>query len=83
MECRPACGACCVAPSITQPFFGMPHGKPAGIPCLHLTEHFMCNLFDKPERPAVCQRFKADPEVCGCSREEAIELITWWEQTTS
>ncbi len=26
--CRPGCGACCIAPSITTPIPGMPHGKP-------------------------------------------------------
>ncbi|HEY9032518.1 MAG TPA: YkgJ family cysteine cluster protein, partial [Pseudomonadales bacterium] len=28
MECRPGCGACCIAASLNQPFFGMPQGKP-------------------------------------------------------
>jgi hypothetical protein len=27
MDCRPQCGACCVAPSISSPIPGMPHGK--------------------------------------------------------
>ncbi|NYZ53719.1 YkgJ family cysteine cluster protein, partial [Escherichia coli] len=29
MECRPGCGACCTAPSISSPIPGMPDGKPA------------------------------------------------------
>ncbi|MGU7695722.1 YkgJ family cysteine cluster protein, partial [Escherichia coli] len=29
MECRPDCGACCTAPSISSPIPGMPDGKPA------------------------------------------------------
>jgi hypothetical protein len=29
--CRPDCGACCIAPSISSPIPGMPHGKPAGV----------------------------------------------------
>ena len=28
--CRPGCGACCIAPSITSPIPGMPDGKPVG-----------------------------------------------------
>ena len=43
------CGACCIAPSITSPIPGMPHGKPAGIPCVQLDEDFGCRLFGKPE----------------------------------
>ncbi|MDR8085529.1 YkgJ family cysteine cluster protein, partial [Acinetobacter baumannii] len=27
-QCRPHCGACCTAPSITSPIPGMPNGKP-------------------------------------------------------
>lgn len=26
-ECRPGCGACCIAPSISSPIPGMPEGK--------------------------------------------------------
>ncbi|HLV28200.1 MAG TPA: YkgJ family cysteine cluster protein, partial [Burkholderiaceae bacterium] len=29
MDCRPHCGACCTAPSISSPIPGMPQGKPA------------------------------------------------------
>ena len=29
--CRPGCGACCTAPSISSPIPGMPEGKPAGV----------------------------------------------------
>lgn len=28
LPCRPDCGACCTAPSITSPIPGMPDGKP-------------------------------------------------------
>jgi len=31
MECRPHCGACCTAPSISSPIPGMPNGKMSGI----------------------------------------------------
>ena len=72
MECRPGCGACCVAPSISTPFFGMPQGKPAGVACVHLTRDRLCGLFGDPRRPAVCENFRADPEVCGEDRETAF-----------
>lgn len=83
MICREGCGACCIAPSISTPIPGMPNGKLAGERCLHLSVDAMCALFGLPERPAVCGAFQADIEVCGSSREEAINLIGWWEQVTA
>jgi len=76
MKCREKCGACCIAPSISSPIPGMPHGKPAGIPCIHLSEDFRCMIYDHPDKPAVCKKFQADPDVCGVSREEAMILLT-------
>lgn len=76
MECRPSCGACCIAPSISSPIPGMPNGKPAGMPCVHLTDDYKCALFNQPDRPEVCKSFRADPLVCGSSREEALKLLT-------
>jgi hypothetical protein len=32
----------------------MPHGKPAGLPCVQLDEEMRCKVFGKPERPAFC-----------------------------
>ncbi|MDH4569580.1 YkgJ family cysteine cluster protein [Pseudomonas sp. BN414] len=83
MLCRPGCGACCIAPSISSPIPGMPSGKPAGERCLHLSVENLCQLFGDPRRPAVCSAFDADPEVCGDSRDEAIRLLAWLEQATS
>lgn len=83
MECRPGCGACCIAPSISSPIPGMPHGKPAGERCVQLSVDMLCLIFGRPDRPSVCGGFSADPEVCGDSSEEAIRLIGWWEQATS
>lgn len=82
MNCREGCGACCIAPSISSPLPGMPHGKLAGQRCLHLTLANLCALFGRPERPAVCGNFKADREVCGDSDEEAIRILGWWERIT-
>ncbi|MGE8499617.1 MAG: YkgJ family cysteine cluster protein [Pseudomonas sp.] len=83
MECRAGCGACCVAPSISSPIPGMPGGKPAGVRCIHLSIANLCGLFGQPERPAVCTAFTADPDLCGTSREQAIRIIDWLEQTTA
>lgn len=83
MNCRAGCGACCIAPSISSPIPGMPHGKAAGERCVHLSADNYCGLFGKPERPAVCSAFKAEPDVCGSSREQALQLLAWWEQSTA
>lgn len=83
MDCRMGCGACCIAPSISSPIPGMPNGKRAGEPCVHLSEDFLCGLFGLPERPAVCAAFHADPLVCGTCREEAVRLLGWLEQATA
>jgi hypothetical protein len=60
----------------------MENGKPAGIRCIQLDENNLCKLFGKPERPKVCHDFKADPEVCGTSSQEAITVITELEWLT-
>jgi hypothetical protein len=75
MKCRDKCGACCIAPSISSPIPGMPGGKPAGVPCIHLSGDYRCTIFDDPERPEVCTQFKAEPAVCGTGREEAMLLL--------
>ncbi|MBS3807548.1 MAG: YkgJ family cysteine cluster protein [Bacteroidales bacterium] len=79
MECRKHCGACCVAPSISSPIPGMPEGKPAGVPCIHLTDVYLCALFGKEERPEVCKGFAAEPSLCGESRDQALANLWWLE----
>ncbi len=76
MKCRIKCGACCIAPSISSPIPGMPNGKPAGVPCIHLNEDFSCAIFHSPDRPKVCAGFKAEPLVCGNNREQALEILS-------
>lgn len=76
MKCRDHCGACCIAPSISSPIPGLPNGKPAGMPCIHLAPDFRCLIYNHPDRPKVCTDFKADPDVCGTSRDEAMILLT-------
>ncbi len=80
--CRSSCGACCIAPSIQSAIPGMPDGKPAGVACINLDEFFACRLFGKPERPALCEQFLAEPSICGNSREEAIDIINVLERST-
>lgn len=75
MECREHCGACCIAPSISSPIPGMPHGKPGGERCIHLSDDYRCLIYGQPGKPKVCDDFKADPEVCGSTREEALMLL--------
>ncbi|KXS39113.1 MAG: hypothetical protein AWU55_911 [Halomonadaceae bacterium T82-2] len=80
--CRPGCGACCIAPSISSPIPGMPGGKPAGVRCVQLDEHNLCRLFGDPVRPAVCRDFTFDVDVCGSERHDALERITLLETLT-
>jgi len=75
MQCREHCGACCVAPSISRPYHGMPQGKAAGQRCVHLDENLRCQLFGDPRRPKFCSTFAAEPEVCGESREQALVIL--------
>jgi uncharacterized protein len=82
MDCRPGCGACCIAPSISSPIPGMPHGKPAGMPCVQLDEDFLCRLFGKPERPAICLAFRSSADICGRSRFEALATLDFLEAAT-
>lgn len=81
MKCRIGCGACCIAPSISSPIPGMPEGKPAGVPCIHLTADFKCGIFNHPDRPKVCADFQADPDVCGKSRDEALDILEGLESS--
>ncbi|MBN2486732.1 MAG: YkgJ family cysteine cluster protein [Bacteroidales bacterium] len=75
MECRPGCGACCIVISISSPIPGMPNGKPAGTPCIHLSADGLCSIFGQAGRPAVCSGFKAERAICGKNREEAIKNL--------
>ena len=82
MECRARCGACCIAPSINSPIPGMPHGKPAGMPCVQLDDEYRCRLFGKPERPAFCASLRPTIEMCGTSREDAVQSLSSLEAMT-
>ena len=82
MDCRPHCAACCIAPSITTPIPGMPHGKPAGIPCVQLLPDLRCALFGKPERPPFCVSLRPTDTMCRSSRDEALEYLAALEAET-
>lgn len=81
-ECRPGCGACCIAPSISSPIPGMPRGKPAGVRCVQLTDDNLCKLFGLPERPAVCVGLRPSAEMCGASAGEAMVYLSELELLT-
>ncbi len=83
MECRPNCGACCIAPSISSAIPGMPEGKPAGVRCVQLDDDCRCLLFGKPERPAVCAGLQPSAEMCGESATEAMSFLIMLERATS
>jgi hypothetical protein len=61
----------------------MPHGKPAGIPCVQLLPDFRCALFGRPERPAFCATLRPMESMCGASREEALATLTALERATA
>jgi hypothetical protein len=82
MDCRPGCGACCIAPSISSPIPGMPHGKPAGVPCVQLLPDYRCAIFGRPERPAVCASLRPTNEMCGADRAGALAHLTALERLT-
>ncbi len=81
-SCRPGCGACCIAPSISSPIPGMPDGKPAGVRCIQLTDDNLCRLFGMPERPAVCVALRPSAEMCGETAEAALTYLAQLELLT-
>lgn len=75
--CRPGCGACCIAPSISS------LGKPAGKVCVHLDADLLCGIFGKAERPACCSGLQASEEMCGTRREHALVWLETLERLTA
>ncbi len=82
MDSRIGCDACCIAPSITSLIPGMPEDKPAGVRRVQLTPDNRCQLFGKPERPAVCISLSPSEEMCDVNYQEAMERLTKLEQLT-
>ena len=83
MDCRPGCGACCIAPSISSPIPGMPQGKPAGVRCVQLLPDLRCAIFQDPRRPAVCGSLRPSPGLCADSPAQALRGLLWLEQQTA
>lgn len=83
MECRPNCGACCIAPSITSSIPGMENGKPAGVRCVQLDENNMCKIFENVKRPKVCGELNPCLDMCKNDREEALKYLMELEKATS
>ncbi|AOE88838.1 UPF0153 protein YeiW [Ralstonia solanacearum] len=83
MDCRPRCGACCIAPSISSPIPGMLGGKPAGARCVQLDADDRCRIFGRPERPAVCASLRPEPDMCGASTAHAMQFLTRLEIATA
>jgi Fe-S-cluster containining protein len=83
MNCRPDCGACCIAPSITSPLPGMPQGKPAGVRCAQLLNDNRCAIFGSRLRPLFCASLQPSVEMCGNSRKHAITWLNKLEQLTT
>ncbi|EPC4020876.1 YkgJ family cysteine cluster protein [Enterobacter kobei] len=82
MDCRPDCGACCTAPSISSPIPGMPEGKPANTRCVQLSESNLCMIFGSPLRPKVCSGLQPGVEMCGSSRAQAMLYLLELEALT-
>ena len=83
LACRPGCGACCIAPSISPSVPALPSGKPAGVRCPHLTAETRCALFGSPDRPAVCASLSPGPEMCGDSAAAAMAYLVSLEALTA
>lgn len=77
MECRPGCGACCIAPSIST------LDKPAGVACRYLTGDYRCSIFAGPQRPACCSGLRPTAEMCGADRLQALAWLADLERRTA
>jgi hypothetical protein len=83
MNCREACAACCIAPSISSPIPGMPAGKPAGVRCVQLDAQLRCRLFGRPERPAVCVSLAPSAQMCGSTQAHALRWLARLDALTT
>ena len=82
MNCRPGCGACCIAPSFSSPIPGLPQGKPAGVRCVQLDELNRCRIFGQPARPACCAGLQPASDMCGESRVDALLWLAQLDEAT-
>ncbi|EMJ0103094.1 hypothetical protein CIW68_09245 [Enterobacter cloacae] len=82
MDCRPDCGACCTAPSISSPIPGMPEGKPANVRCLQLSKDNLCKIFGSNLRPKVCSSLQPSLRMCSTNRTDAMTYLIKLENDT-
>lgn len=61
----------------------MPHGKPAGMPCVQLRDDFGCAIFGHAERPAVCASLQPHATMCGEHRFDALQHLDLLELQTA
>lgn len=61
----------------------MEGGKPAGVRCVQLDEANRCRIFGQPERPAFCASLQPSAEMCGSSREQAMQWLGELERATA
>jgi uncharacterized protein len=61
----------------------MAAGKPAGVRCVQLDAHGLCQLFGDPRRPAVCSSLRPHHEMCGDDSQAAMRWLTRLEQLTA
>jgi hypothetical protein len=52
------------------------------MPCAQLMDDYRCAVFGQPERPAVCRALRPEMNMCGETREHAIEWLDRLEQAT-
>lgn len=83
MKCRPGCGACCIAISISSPIPGMPNGKPAGVRCVNLSQDNTCMIHERADYPEVCRNLTPSKQMCGTSYEEAFLYLSRLEEETA
>lgn len=84
MTCRPGCGACCIAISISSPIPGMPDGKPAGVRCVNLDpDTYLCHIWGTDAYPEVCRALRPSREMCGEDREHATAYLEELERATA
>ena len=83
VACRPGCGACCIAPSISSPIPGMPGGKAAGVRCVQLSSDNRCRLFADPRRPVVCSSLRPSVQMCGNTAAYALAWLAQLESATA
>jgi uncharacterized protein len=53
------------------------------MPCPHLDAALRCQLFGRPERPAVCASLQPHADMCGGDRAHALRWLARLEHATA